>query len=53
MRLGRLWRNRRGGVVLDLLIALALVLLAAFALAALGITFREIVHGASRFFGLG
>ncbi|HTT46114.1 MAG TPA: hypothetical protein VMH38_08930 [Thermoplasmata archaeon] len=45
--------DRRGGVVLDLIVGSALVLLGAFALASLGITFPEILRGASRFFGLG
>jgi len=39
--------------MLDLVVGLALVLLGAFALSSFGITFREILHGASRFFGLG
>gem|GEM_PF-6911977 len=38
---------------MDLVLGVGLVLLGAFALASLGISFREIVHGASRFFGVG
>jgi hypothetical protein len=44
-------RSRRGGVVLDLVVAAALILLGAFALAHLGISFGELVSGARRFFG--
>jgi len=53
MRRGSLRRNRNGGVLLDLVVGTAVVLLGAFALASVGITFPEILHGASRFFGLG
>ena len=53
MRRGSLRRNRNGGVLLDLVVGAALVMLGAFALDALGITFPEILHGASRFFGFG
>jgi hypothetical protein len=53
MSLGRSRLNQRGGVLLDLVLAFALVMLGAFALNAVGISFREILHGASRFFGLG
>jgi len=53
MRRKNLRRNRIGGVLLDLVIGTALVMLGAFALASLGITFPEILHGASRFFGFG
>jgi hypothetical protein len=45
-------RNRRGGVLLDLVLAAALILLGAFALEALGISFLEILEGAEHFFGL-
>jgi hypothetical protein len=44
--------NRRGGVLLDLVLSLGLVLLAAYALDTLGISFHEILHGALRFFGV-
>ena len=43
--------NRRGGVLLDLVLATALVLIGAFALDLLGITFLEILQGAAHFFG--
>ena len=51
-RQGTLRANRRGGVVLDVVLAAAVILLGAFALHALGITFAEILHGAARFFGV-
>lgn len=53
MRRMTLRMNRRGGVLLDLMVGLALLLLGAFVLDSLGITFREILRGALRFFGLG
>ncbi|HYB78706.1 MAG TPA: hypothetical protein VEG66_02965 [Thermoplasmata archaeon] len=53
MRRGNLRRNRNGGALLDLVVGMAFVLLGAFALASVGITFPEILRGASRFFGLG
>jgi hypothetical protein len=48
------WRRmgRRGGVLLDLVLIVALVLLGAFALNLLGITLADIVSGAEHFFGL-
>ena len=39
-------------MLLDAVVAVALVLLGAFALETLGITFGQLVHGAMRFFGL-
>jgi hypothetical protein len=42
----------RGGVLLDFVLVVALVLLGAFALDYLGVTFSEIVRGAAHFFGL-
>jgi hypothetical protein len=52
-----MWRskrmlNRRGGVLLDFVLVVALVLLGAFALDMLGISFHEILSGALHFFGL-
>jgi hypothetical protein len=44
-------RDSRGGVVLDLVIATALVLLGAFALSRLGISFAQVWIGARHFFG--
>ncbi len=44
-------RSQRAGVLLDLVVASGLVLVGAFALYSIGITFGELVHGASRFFG--
>jgi len=53
MRLRRQFRSDcRGGVVLDLVLALGLLLLAAFALHEVGVSFRMILHGAERFFGV-
>lgn len=46
----RLHRSPRGGVLLDAVVALGLLLLAAFALAHFGITFSEVVRGARHFF---
>jgi hypothetical protein len=43
--------NPRGGVLLDLVLVVALVLLGAFALNYLGVTFSQILNGASHFFG--
>jgi hypothetical protein len=45
--------NQRGGVLLDLVLSLAFVIVGAFALESIGITFGQLVHGAMRFFGLG
>lgn len=45
-------RNRRGGALLDAVVALGLILLAAYALDSIGISFAEILHGAFRFFGI-
>ena len=36
---------------MDLILGLALVLLGAFALYSLGLTFGQVVHGAEHFFG--
>ncbi len=44
-------RRERGGVLLDLVLAFAFVVLAAFVLAHLGVTLPEVVHGAEQFFG--
>jgi hypothetical protein len=44
-------RSTRGGVLLDLVIAVGLVLLAAFAFSRLGISFHELIEGARHFFG--
>ncbi len=43
-------RSVRGGVLLDAVLVLGLVLLAAFALDRLGLSFGEILHGARQFF---
>lgn len=44
--------NRRGGVLLDLVLATGLILLTAFVLYAAGITFGEVLRGAGHFFGV-
>jgi hypothetical protein len=46
----RLHRSRRGGVLLDAVMVIGLLLLGAFALSHLGITFSEVVRGARQFF---
>jgi hypothetical protein len=51
MGFGRGVRRTRGGVLLDAVVSLGLVLLGAYALAHFGLTFSEIVAGARRFFG--
>jgi hypothetical protein len=43
--------NRRAGVLLDLFLASAIVILGAFALYALGYTFSGILSGVEHFFG--
>jgi hypothetical protein len=45
-------RSHRGGVLLDGVLALGVVLVGAFALSHFGLTFSEILQGAGRFFGL-
>lgn len=52
-----MWRPRRrldsrGGVLLDVVVVGAIVLLGAFALNAIGLSFSQILHGAARFFGV-
>jgi hypothetical protein len=44
-------RSQRAGVLLDLVVAAGLILLGAFALSSLGISFGEILSGAGHFFG--
>lgn len=43
-------RGGRGGVLLDAVVAIGLIVLAAFALSRVGIGFHEILNGAWRFF---
>ena len=45
-------RSPRGGALLDGIVALSLVLLGAFALDRLGLTFGEILAGARQFFSV-
>lgn len=51
MRVSALVRHRRGGVLLDAILALGLVLVGAWLLQSAGISFHELLHGAARFFG--
>jgi hypothetical protein len=44
-------RARRGGVLLDAVLVVGVILIAAFLLNEVGLTFHEILHGAARFFG--
>ena len=53
MSMAGLRHSVRGGVVLDIIVGGALLLLGAFALAALGLSFHEVLHGAAHFFGIG
>jgi hypothetical protein len=48
---GNRW-NTRGGLLLDLVLAAGTVLIAAFLLTLLGLSFAELLSGAGRFFGL-
>jgi hypothetical protein len=43
--------SRRGGVLLDAVIAMGLILFMAYALDRIGISFAEILQGAAHFFG--
>ncbi|MFZ1024496.1 MAG: hypothetical protein WAN87_10230 [Thermoplasmata archaeon] len=43
--------SRRGGVLLDAVIAMGMILLMAYALDRLGISFADILQGAAHFFG--
>jgi hypothetical protein len=52
MNLRSIRLNRRGGFLLDAVLALALILLGAYALESIGINFHQLVHGALQFFGL-
>ncbi len=45
-------RSTRGGVLLDLVVALGLILIAAFALESIGISWTDLVRTAARFFGV-
>lgn len=48
----RRFGGARAGVLLDAVVALGLVLVGAYALAHVGLTFGELVQGARSFFGL-
>jgi hypothetical protein len=43
--------GQRGGVFLDAVLVLAVVIIGAFALESVGLSFGQLVHGAERFFG--
>jgi hypothetical protein len=43
--------GQRGGVLLDLVLAFAFVIVGAYALESIGISFGQLLHGALRFFG--
>ena len=50
-----LWKHRMGrraGVLLDLVLSLGLIILGAYALESIGLTFGHLLHGALRFFGV-
>ncbi|MGI0129674.1 MAG: hypothetical protein ACREDE_01390 [Thermoplasmata archaeon] len=51
MRSIRRIRNRRAGVLLDAVLSLGIVLVAAFVLESMGVTFVQVLNGALRFFG--
>jgi hypothetical protein len=44
--------NERAGILLDLVLAVGLILLAAFVLAMFGVTFSEVWQGAKQFFAV-
>jgi hypothetical protein len=44
--------NERAGILLDLVLAVGLILLAAFVLAMFGVTFSAVWQGAKQFFGV-
>ena len=52
MALHRSRLNARGGLLLDGVLCIALVLVGAFVLSSVGITLHQLVHGALRFFGI-
>ncbi|HTT14527.1 MAG TPA: hypothetical protein VMG81_01945 [Thermoplasmata archaeon] len=52
MRAHRLRADRRAGVLLDLVLGVAFVIVGAFLLYAVGLTFGELLHGAAQFFGM-
>ncbi len=46
----RRFRSERGGVLLDAVLAVGIILLAAYGLAHVGLTFSQVLHGARYFF---
>ncbi|MFZ0891440.1 MAG: hypothetical protein WB778_10015 [Thermoplasmata archaeon] len=44
--------NKGGGVLLDLVLVVGLILLGTFVLAMFGVTFAEVLQGAKQFFGV-
>jgi hypothetical protein len=45
-------RTGRGGVVLDVILAFGIILVGAFLLFEMGLTFHQVIRGAERFFGV-
>ncbi|HTT16171.1 MAG TPA: hypothetical protein VMH49_02265 [Thermoplasmata archaeon] len=53
MNLGHgLGQNRYGGAVLDSILGLGIILIGAFLLYHLGLTFQQVLRGAGAFFGI-
>ena len=50
-RAGRALGDLRGGLLLDAVLALVVIALTAFALAALGVSFSDVLTGVQHFFG--
>ncbi len=46
----RRFRSQRAGVLLDAVLAVGIVVIAAYGLAHFGITFSQVLHGARYFF---
>ncbi len=47
----RLRKTNRGGVTLDLVLGVGVILVGAFLLYSAGLSFHTLLHGAERFFG--
>jgi hypothetical protein len=45
-------RSSRGGLLLDAILGLAVILIGAYALDRLGITFGDLLNGVRQFFGI-
>jgi hypothetical protein len=44
--------SRRGGLLLDVVLVFGVILVGAFLLYGVGLTFHMLLHGAERFFGV-